>query len=55
MIGLYLTYTFAFVNPYYFLHYSKELSSINLKVEVIIFLFVKFNEHLKFIPTRKAI
>ena len=48
MIGIYLTYTFAFLNPCYFLHYSKELSSVNLKVEVTVFLFVKFKEHLKF-------
>lgn len=52
MKDIYLIYTFAFVSPCYFLHYSKELSSINLKAEVTLFLFVKFKEHLKFIPIR---
>lgn len=55
MKDIYLIYTFAFVNPCYFFHYPKELSSMNLKVEVTVFLFVKFKEHLKFIAIRKAI
>lgn len=55
MKDIYLIYTFAFVNPCYFFHYPKELSSMNLKVEVTVFLFVKFKEHLKSIAIRKAI